>query len=174
MGAAPVAAQRYAVKTNVLYDANCVPNLGAEIRIDTTKTLEVTCDYNPFTVSSARKWKTFSVQPEFRFWTSTSFSGFFYGGYAQYGIFNVCELPGNFLGVGEKRYEGSAVGGGLSCGYHWILSPHWGLEASLSAGYLYLSFDQYHSNDSGYKEQHGSRSYVGPTRLNLSLVYVIK
>ncbi len=166
-------AQKFAIKSNVLYDAAVIPNLGMEIRIDTVKTFELSCIYNPIEYPGNRKWKVLAFQPELRFWTYTAFSGFYWGFNALWGKYNVSRMPFSLFCNSDKRYQGNFIGGGLSCGYHWILSPHWGIEASMSVDYLHFHYDRYRCGSCGYREQHANTNYIGPSRLNLSFVYLI-
>lgn len=166
-------AQRFAIKNNVLYDAAVIPNLGMEVRLDTAKTFELSCIYNPIEYPGNHKWKILAFQPELRFWTYTAFSGFYWGFNALWGKYNISRMPFSLFCYSDKRYQGNFIGGGLSCGYHWILSPHWGLEASMSVDYLHFHYDRYRCGSCGYREQHANTNYVGPSRLNLSFVYII-
>lgn len=168
----PAAAQYTAVKTNMLYDAAAVPNLGLETKIAHSTTLEIWGTYDPITFSGRRGWKNWMIQPEIRKWGCIPFSGPFIGINGLYGIFNLEKVP--FGGLEKKRAQGSFYGGGLSLGYHKILSPHWGLETSVSMGFVHIGYARYRCGTCGYKERTFHRNYVGPTRISASLVYLIR
>lgn len=165
-------AQYVALKSNLVYDAIAVPSLGAEVRIDSILTVGVSGTYCPFSFASGRKWKNWSVRPEVRRWFRKSFNGPFVGADVFYGYFNASRIP--FLGLKDRRGEGRFIGGGFTAGWHRILSPHWGLEFSVAAGYVNISYDKYLNYECGYNEGHNVRNLITPTGISMSLVYVIR
>lgn len=165
-------AQYVALKSNLVYDAIAVPSLGGEVRIDSTFTLGVSGTYCPFSFASDRKWKNWSVRPEVRRWFRKSFYGPFVGADIFYGYFNASRVP--FIGLKNRRGEGCFIGGGITAGWHKILSPHWGLEFSVAAGYVHISYDKYLNYECGYNEGHNVRNLIMPTGISMSLVYVIR
>jgi hypothetical protein len=168
----PVCPQYVALKTNLLYDGVAVPNLGLETRIARSTTLGLWGTYDPVSFPGRRKWKNWMVQPELRRWGCVPFSGPFIGLNVLAGGFNLEKVP--FAGLRNKRAQGTFYGGGVSLGYYKILSPHWGLESSFSLDFVHSGYSRYRCGTCGYKERSFQRNYVGPTRLSLSLVYVIK
>lgn len=58
-----------------------------------------------------------------RWWPWHVFSGWWFRAKAQYSSY---DRGGKFLG--QERYMGDAVGGGLALGYTWMLSSSWNLE----------------------------------------------
>ena len=71
-------AQKWAVKSNLLYDATATINLGVEAALGRRVTLDVSGNYNPWKFGDAR-WKHWLVQPEVRYWLCESFNGHFFG-----------------------------------------------------------------------------------------------
>ena len=143
-------AQKVALKTNLLYDATATVNAGIEIGLAPRWTLDISGNFNDWTMSHNRKWKHWLVQPEARYWFCERFSGHFIGIHAHGGEYNFGNLKNGikFLGsdfskLTDNRYQGWYVGGGLSYGYAWILGKHWNLEAELGIGYIYTRFDKY-------------------------------
>lgn len=129
-------AQKVALKTNLLYDATATVNAGIEIGLAPRWTLDISGNFNDWTMSHNRKWKHWLVQPEARYWFCERFSGHFIGIHAHGGEYNFGNLKNGikFLGsdfskLTDNRYQGWYVGGGLSYGYAWILGKHWNLEA---------------------------------------------
>lgn len=142
LSASDASAQRMAVKSNLLADALASPNIGVEFLVSPRWTLDIAAHYQPFAPRDGRRWKHWLLQPEARHWLCTPFAGHFWGVHALGGRFNVggVHLPFNILkGAREARYEGWLLGTGISYGYHWVLSPHWGVEASLGAGRLFFA-----------------------------------
>lgn len=173
-------AQKVALKTNLLYDATATVNAGIEIVLAPRWTLDISGNFNDWTMSHNRKWKHWLVQPEARYWFCERFSGHFIGIHAHGGEYNFGNLKNGikFLGsdfskLTDNRYQGWYVGGGLSYGYAWILGKHWNLEAELGIGYIYTRFDKYPCAECGEKiEEDASHHYFGPTKLALSIVYL--
>lgn len=171
-------AQKWVVKTNLLYDATSTMNLGTELGLGNRTTLELAGNYNPWTFSDNHKMKHWMVQPEFRLWRCQRFSGSFWGVHTHYARYNWGGmLPWNITPsrtMKENRYEGWAVGGGISYGYHWIIGKRWGMEATIGLGYAYLKYDKYRCETCGEKLGEGTKHYVGPTKAGISLIYFIK
>ena len=167
-----ITAQHVALKSNLLYDALCIPSLGTEVRLDSTLTLSVSSTYCPISYGSDRKWKNWSVQYEARHWFRRSFRGPYIGVFGIHGGFNLNRIP--VFRLTSHRAEGNFNGAGLTFGWHRILSPHWGIDTSLSAGYLHLRYRHYREGRYGYLEYTKGRDYVGPVSLAVSLVYIIR
>jgi len=170
--------QTLAVKTNVLSDAVGSPNISLEQSLGGRLSLDVSGHYNPFSSEgSMRRRKHWLVQSELRLWRCQPFSGHFIGLHVLAGEYNIADadLPlGLYKGTKTWRYEGFVMGTGISYGYHFILSPHWGIEAVLGAGYVRASYDRYRCAHCGEKLGSGYKNYLGPTKAAISVVYLIK
>ena len=167
----------WGVKSNLLYDAVTTFNLGAEFRLSPYLTLDVSGSYNPWTFSDNKKIKHVSVQPELRYWLYEPFNGHFLGAHLLYTYYNVggVRLPlGIFPELKDYRFQGNGYGAGFSYGYQWLLSNRWNLEATFGFGYLYLDHRRYECRTCGDKVGRESKHYFGPTKVGLSLIYVLK
>ena len=181
-----VSAQKIGVKSNVLYDAMTTMNVGVEFGIAPQWTLDISGGLNPWTFSENRKMKHWVVQPEFRWWSCRRFSGHFVGAHLLGGQFNFGGMlpwgfhSGKMFGsiggnaILDHRYEGWGAGFGASYGYHWILGRRWGLEATLGVGYLFLKYDKYRCEKCGELEARTTGHYFGPTKVGLTLIFLIK
>lgn len=164
---------KFAVKTNALYWATSTTNLGMEFALSPKHTLDISGNWNPFTYSHGKKLKHWGVQPEFRYWTCERFNGHFFGIHAHYADFNVANIKQ--LGLKGRKYQGDLYGAGVSYGYQWVLGNHWNLEATIGLGYARINYDKYEGCGScGKKVKDGNKNYFGPTKVGLSLIYVIK
>ena len=175
----PVCGQVLAFKSNLAADAVASPNLGAELKLGRRISLDVTTHYNPFSSGGTRRFKHWLVQPELRFWRCEPFSGHFVGVHALLGEYNVgdTDLPlglALYKGTRSWRYEGTAVGAGLSYGYQWVLSPHWGIEAQIGAGWVRAGYTRYRCAHCGEQTGAGYKYYLGPTKAAVSVVYLLK
>lgn len=179
LGSIPGFSQKYAIKSNLLYDATLSPNLGAEFTVAPKWSVDVSGNLNAWDVSG-HKWKHWLLQPEARYWLCDAMAGHFIAAHllgGQYNIGNI-DLGGfNFLGTNlshlkDRRYQGWFVGAGVAYGYSWILDRHWNLEAEVGIGWAYTRFDAYPCSECGTKLTNDRvHNYFGPTKLALNIVY---
>lgn len=171
-------AQTVAVKSDLLTGGMLAsPNLGVELKLSERFTLETGVHYNPFPAGGDKRWKHWFVQPELRYWMCQPYGGHFFGANLMYGVYNVAKarLPfGLFKGVRSERYEGDFTGVGISYGYHFILSPRWGLETSIGVGFLHTRYERYRCAHCGEKTGSGNRNFIAPTKASISLVYMMQ
>lgn len=166
------------IKTNLLYWATTTPNLGLEMAVGNKHTAQVFFGLNPWKQSggdhsSLRHWM---VMPEYRYWFNQNFEGWFLGAHALGGQYNAggVKFPFGLLkGLRNHRYEGWYAGGGITAGKQWNLSKHWNFEASLGLGYIHTQYDKFECGTCGEKLNSAHKNYVGPTKVALSLIYLI-
>lgn len=165
------------LKTNLLYDATSSFNLGVEFKLSPKYTLDISANYNPWTFSEGKKLKHVWVQPELRYWTCEPFYGHFFGLHAIYTHYNIAKINipfGLFDNLEKYRYQGDGYGAGISYGYQWMLSSRWNLEASLGVGYILFDRKKYLCDNCGKFIDKRKEHYFGPTKLGISLIYIIK
>ena len=173
-------AQDYAIKTNLFYGGyTLTPNLGVEVGIRSRSTIDVGFGYNPWNYEGSetnnKKLVHLLGEVEYRYWLCEKFNGHFFGIHALGSQYNISEheLPLLF-GKGSKdfRFEGWAVGAGISYGYQFLLGKHWNIEANVGVGYAYLSYDKYDCKKCEPVLSSAKRDYFGPTKAALSILYV--
>ncbi|MDR0893887.1 MAG: DUF3575 domain-containing protein [Prevotellaceae bacterium] len=167
----------WAVKTNLLYDATTTFNLGTEVRLAKKATFDLSFNYNPWTFSDNKKFKHLLIQPEFRYWLCEAFYGHFLGAHFLYSHYNVggVHLPfGFFPALRDRRYQGDLYGVGIDWGYHWIWSSRWSMEFSVGVGYVYTDYKKYRCEHCGDELGREKKSYFTPTKVAVSLIYMIK
>ena len=170
-----VHAQNVAIKTNLPYWFSATPNLGLEFTVGDKVSLEFSGGYNPFEFGDNKQLMHWVVWPELRYWTCETFNGHFFGLHGVGGEYNIggWDLPvGRFEGLKTRRYQGNAIGAGLSYGYQWILSDHWGFELTFGGGFARFNYDVYSLGDNGQKLGENKKNYFGLTKGGLSIVYV--
>ena len=120
--------QEVALKSNLLYDAFATLNAGVETGLADRWTLDVSVNYNGWTLSHDRKWKHWLLQPEARYWFCDRWAGHFVGAHLLGGQYNVGGLKNDFSFLGsdfsklsDRRYQGWFLGEGAVYGYYWIL-----------------------------------------------------
>lgn len=174
-----VKSQNIAIKSNLLYDAIAVANLGVEAPLAPRWTLDVSANLNAWAINQ-HKWKHWLVQPEVRYWLCDRFQGHFFGLHAIAGQYNVGNLHNNihffgtdFSDLTHNRYQGWMFGAGLAYGYSWILAKHWNIEAEIGLGWIHTRSDVYPCADCGTKlAEDKNHDYVGPTKAAVSLIYL--
>lgn len=157
-----------ALKNNLAYDAILTPNLQLEIRLTPKWSLELGAGFNPFPLDDTKfpKWRHLSAWIAPRYWFCHVFNrGFlsFNAAYAHYNVAgNAWPVAWMYPQVKENRYQGDAVMGGLSYGWHFAISPHFSieLEGGVDAGYTW--YDQFECKHCGNKKDHGGRWLVLP------------
>jgi len=180
MLATQLQAQKVAVKTNLLYDATATINAGIEFGLAPKWTLDLSGNFNGWTMSHDRKWKHWMAQPEARYWFCDRFAGHFLGFHALGGQYNIGHLKNNikFLGtdfskLSDSRYQGWFIGAGIAYGYAWVLNKHWNLEGEIGVGYVYTEYDRFNCKGCGKKvEEDKNHHYFGPTKAAINLIYV--
>ncbi|MCC8071649.1 MAG: DUF3575 domain-containing protein [Bacteroidales bacterium] len=163
-GSQDLRGQDFAVKTNALIWATTSPNLSVEWASSQKISWDVLGAFNPWTFSDDRKMRFWAVQPGARYWLCQRFEGHFFGAHAHGGQY--------YGGFHKWRYDGYFVGGGISYGYAWILSPHWNLEAEVGVGYAYLWYKKSPRIPCIKCQDKEHKNYIGPTKASLSIVYV--
>ena len=77
-------------------------------------------------------------------------------------------------GIYTNSFEGWFVGAGVSYGYHWILAPRFSMEFTIGVGFAYLNYEKTRCTDCKVTIGEDTDWYIGPTRLGIGLVWMIK
>ncbi|MGL5563317.1 MAG: DUF3575 domain-containing protein [Tannerellaceae bacterium] len=174
--------QKIALKTNLLYGGIAqAPNLGLEVALSDHYTLDISGGYNPWnrkgSIENNKKLVHWIISPQARYWFCEKYNGHFIGLNLLASKYNISEhnLPWLFGKHSDQyRFEGTAIGGGFSYGYQWILSSRWSVEGTLGLGYARLWYDKYPCQKCAEMIERGHRNYWGPVNAGISLIYVVK
>ena len=179
------------------------PNLGIEVGINKHMTVSLIGAWNPFKPSKEPEPAQYTdwyvqhpkmvhwiIEPEFRYWFCERFNGSALGLHTIFTRYNIGghdvpslvdklfnpEVEFKNLFNRNKRYDGFGAGAGISYNYHLILGKHLGMEFTVGAGYVFLKYDKFSCTycSEADKESPVIRHYVGPTKLGINLIYVIK
>ena len=169
-----------AIKSNILYDLTATISAGIEVGLAPRWSIDVSGNFNAWTMKNDRRWKHYLVQPEVRYWLCDRFMGHFLALHLHGGQYNFGGIKNsiNFLGTNlsnltTHRYQGWFAGAGVAYGYAFVLGRHWNLELELGLGYAYTKYDAFECAGCGRKVETGiTHHYVGPTKLALNLVYL--
>lgn len=166
-------AQNMSLSTNLLgYAELGTLNMEASYGFSRHWSANVGMKYNPFTfpgreeVSEQMQLRQRSVALGARFWPWHINSGWWFAGKAQYQEFNQGGLRQ------AETSEGDRLGGGLSGGYTYMISPHFNFEvgAGIWAGKEY--YTSYACPKCGEIIGSGEKTFVLPNDLTLAVIYV--
>lgn len=174
VGMTNVYGQKFAVKSNLLYDVTATINLGVEMGLSKKWTLDLSGNYNGWKFGDDMRWKHWMVQPEARYWLCEKFNGHFLGVHAHYADYNVGGIKFLSKNMENYRYQGNLYGAGLSYGYQWLLSNRWSMEAVIGIGWAHLDYDKYPCASCGTVQKSETKDYFGVTKAALSIIYFIK
>jgi hypothetical protein len=170
----------FALKTNVLHgEAGLAPNLYGEVGLGRRTSLEAGFARNGWnrngTVGNNRKLIHGGVTGDFRWWPCERFNGHFFGAHAFWRFYNVGGHDIPFVNFErEYRYEGTAIGGGVSYGYSLPVAPRWNVEFNVGVGAARMSYRQYGCDKCGTLKDTVTKTYFGPTRAGITLTFLIK
>ena len=134
------------VKTNAIGLAMAIANAGVEVDLAPHWSFTLPVYYSAWDYfKSTIKFRTFAVQPEFRYWFHPENDGWFLGAHFGLAYFN-------FAFDGEYRYqdhnrETPSMGGGVAVGYRTHLSKNkrWKLEFAMGGGVYSVDYDKFHN-----------------------------
>ena len=162
-----ISIKRFAIKTNLLYDAILMPSLEFEWMINDkwSAAIEGNCAWwknDP----KHKYYQILTIIPEAKYWFKTRkpWHGMYVGAFAGGGKYD--------LENGYTGYKGEGGMAGISYGYSWTLNDHFALEAGIGVGVLYTRYKEYIPIDTHYVYQY-TRTFVmaGPLRLKLAIAY---
>lgn len=163
-----------AVKTNLLYDAVLIPDIGVEFCLG--KNWSVAGNWMYAWWKSDRKhnyWRIYGGDVELRRWfgrraVEKPFSGHHVGLYGQIVTYD--------FELGGKGYLGDkwSYGGGVAYGYSLPVGHRFNVDFTMGIGYLGGSYKEYIPLDGHYVWQTTkNRRWFGPTKAGISLVWLI-
>lgn len=176
----PDSLDRFAVSTNALYWLTTTPNVGIEIATSRRFSLAASIGYNAFNLPdkfgtpgapSNPKLNHWLVTQESRLWLRRVYEGSYFGLHLMGGKYNIGGLTWPKI-LRDYRYQGYALGVGLSYGHEWKLGDHWRIGASIGAGWMYLNYDKYNCGSCGKRVSHRARHLATVTNPSLSFKYI--
>ena len=166
-------AQEMSLSTNVLGYANLgTMNMEASWGFSMHWSANVGLRYNPFSfpgregVADRMQARQRTVAVGGRFWPWHIHSGWWLAGKAQFQEYNIGGL------TDAETSEGDRVGGGLTGGYTYMISPSFNIEVGAGVWAGYERYTTYACPECGRVTGSGDRPFVLPNELLLGLVYV--
>ena len=164
-----------ALKNDLLYDAILTPNLELEFRLNSHWSMEFGAGFNPFPLNaeSYPKWRHVAAWIAPRYWFCNTFNRGFISFNVAYAHYNVA--GGNYpIGwmykqVKRERYQGDAIMFGISGGWHFAISPHFGIELEWGVDAGHTWFDSFECKHCGEPLSSGKGWFALP-KLGINLV----
>lgn len=171
-----------AVKSNLLYDAALVPNIGAEFYLGRGWTIGASWMHAWWKNDRAHNyWRIYGGELDVRKYLGKrakqkAFEGHHLGLYLQALTYDV-ELGGKgYMGgkPGGKLLDKPSYGVGIEYGYSLPVARRLNLDFGIGVGYLTGEYRKYNPVDTHYVwEQTKQRHWFGPTKAEVSLVWLI-
>lgn len=170
---------RFGIKVNLLYGiAALTPNLSAEAALSRQSTIELSYSNNPWkhnaNLNDNKKLLHGVIRAEYRYWLCERFNGHFFGAHALYSEYNISGKNVPFLFKDDYRYKGNAYGGGITYGYNLPVGKRWNVEFTAGLGVLRMKYDRYSCLTCDTDAEPFTKTYFGPTRLGINIVFLIK
>jgi hypothetical protein len=172
-------AQNVAIKTNALYWATETMNVGMEFGAGRKATINIDAAFNPWNrtnpdVTKYQRLYHWRAEAEYRTWLWERFNGHFFGFHALYSAYDISGRTVPFIFDNEHQYSGTAFGAGASYGFHLMISTRVGMEATVGVGAMRLSYDKSSCTHCTPAKIHTGATFIGPTKIGISLIYIIK
>ena len=162
------------IKTNMLYDLALVPNVGVEFALGKRVSVVGNWMYAWWKSDNVNwYWRTYGGDLALRWWFGKAakekpLQGHHIGPYGQ--IITYDFEVGN-KGILADKWSWSA---GLEYGYSWPITRRLNIDCTLGAGFHVGEFYEYLPIDGHYVWQATKRrQYIGPTKLEVSLVWLL-
>lgn len=170
------------VKTNMLYDVAATPNIGIEFYVAPQFTIAANWAYAWWHKDSkSRYWRAYGGDLEARYYfrkpdgrkdrIAHAFQGHHVGLYGA-----LCTYDFEFGNNGQQGAKWN-YGGGISYGYSLPIAKRLNLDFTLGLGCLYGDYYTYEpstvKDDDYYWTATKQRKYWGPTKAEISLVWVL-
>lgn len=162
----------FSIRTNILYDLSMIPNLGLEFNLGKRFSLGVNYAHAWWANNSAhRYWRIYGGDLVFRKYFGGKENWSALSGH-HLGVYGQCYSYDIELGA-RGQLSDLTYGGGLEYGYTLPLSKALSLDFSLGCAYLTGEYKVYEPEDDCYVwRETRQRHYIGPTRAEISLVWL--
>lgn len=165
-------AQKIAIKANLAHIAIGTANIGLELAPSSKITLALDGTYNSWSTTNDYRKRIMLVQPEIRLWSFKKYVGSFVGFHLHLAEFNLSKI--SEVGLKNHRIEGNAYGVGISWGYNLVLTTHLNIETNLGIGYSTVKYEKFKCEKCSDRIEETTLDLISPTRVGVSLVYLLK
>ncbi len=170
---APACRGQWYVKTNIPAWGMAIGNLAGEYQAACRWSVGLSLYYSAWNYGKVtRKFRTFSIRPEARFYLRERGDGLFFEGHLAMTQYNFAFSGGKYR-YQDRGGKHPALGGGIGIGYRLPLSRdgRWRAEAAVGAGIYHLDYDKFLNRENGPLSGREKRTYFGLDNAALSIVY---
>ena len=189
-----------ALRTNLLYGATLTPNIGMDVKVDSTWSIGADFGLNAWDIDKEKnkKWRHLLVAPHVRKYMRFKESmhrykvGYENGQpvykdslrlrrvnyiegnliYSHYNVSNTSIPFGLYGGAKNRRLQGDLLALGAKYGYGWILGRDWWIEAEAGIAIGYAWYKEYDCATCGTFYGKNCRIFLLP-QLGINIVYII-
>lgn len=172
----------WALKTNLLYDAALVPNIGAEIHVGRNWSVGANWMYAWWKYDPSHwYWRIYGGDIYVRKWfgkkaAEKPLTGHHIGLYGQMLTYDFCTGGRGYMGgePGGDIWDRASFAGGIEYGYSHPIARRLNLDFTIGIGYLEGKYHEYLPEDNCYVWQTTkNRKWFGPTKAEVSLVWLL-
>lgn len=173
---------RVALKTNLLFDAALIPNIGVELYAGKNISIYGEWMYAWWSKNHRhRYWQTYGGDLGIRWWfgkkaRESNLSGHHLGIYGGALIFDIELGDYGYMGgkPGGTLWDRCLVNSGIEYGYSLPIAKCLNIDFSIGVGYLGGKYIKYFPFDNDYyREKEYKLRFIGPTKAEISLVWLI-
>ena len=160
--------QEIRLKTDIVPWGLAIPNIGAEISLQSKWSLALDVLFCPWKISDRFSVKTVAILPEGRWWLKSNKKGSFFNVHLNVAWFNVR--------ANNYRYQDSGrplLGAGIGYGYRLPLNKRWSFEFEVGAGMANTKYDRYYNVANGALKDTRVTTYWGIDRASISVAYFL-
>lgn len=158
-----MSAQSFAIKTNLAGWAAYVPNIGADLILTETSSLDLAF-YQSVTDSWLKDARVTGIQIGYRYWFAHQpMQDFFFGATVTPAFYD--------LKIKDRKHEGSCLPVGINFGYSWPIGKKWSIEASYGVGMLFYNTRVHWEYNYTTRDRNIS---IAPTNIALNISYILK
>ena len=165
---------RFALRTNLLYDALLLPTLGAEWRVNRDWGIRLDGSLARWGDGHGKVQKVWLLNPEVRRYLLRD-RRFYVGAAGSYGEYNIYRYPLGSLFPEDTGYQGKLWSAGVTAGYQLCLSRRFSVDFNLGLGYTRSVYDSFTVTDGVrvVKGRNRAKNLFGPTQAGINLIWTI-
>lgn len=165
---------RFAVRTNLLYDAFLLPTLGVEWRVNDRFGIKLDGSLSWWGNEHGKVQKVWLLNPEVRRYMGGT-KRFYLGVSGNYGEYNIYRYMIAGIRSKDTGYQGKCWNAGITAGYRLILPRNLSFDFNLGLGYTRFDYDSFGMTDGVRvnKERNQSKNFWGPTQVGINLIWTI-
>jgi len=162
----------FALRTNLIYDALLVPNLGLEWRVNENWAVKLDAGGSSWGSETGKVQKLWFVNPEVRYYMGNA-RRFYVGAGGNYAEYNVYKGVLGSIVSKDTGYQGSMWNVGATVGYQLPLGRSFALDFNLGLGYTQFKYDSFEMVNEVRvkKDRDRTKNIFGPTQAGVSLVW---